>query len=75
MKSGDSRREEAETRVDAGKALTRLGCIGLILLFGACSTMEDIGEATSDGLSAAGARVKHVRHPLVGDLNRHRCLV
>lgn len=54
MKSGDSRLEEAETRVNAGKALTRLGCVGLILLFGACSTMEDIGEATSDGLSAAG---------------------
>lgn len=54
MKSGDLRFEEAETRVDAGKALTRLGCVGLILLFGACSTMEDIGEATSDGLSAAG---------------------
>ncbi len=54
MKSGDSRLEEAETRVDAGKVLTRFGCIGLILLFGACSTMEDIGEATSDGLSAAG---------------------
>jgi flagellar motor protein MotB len=54
MKSGDSRLEEAETRVDAGKALTGLGCVGLILLFGACSTMEDIGEATADGLSAAG---------------------
>lgn len=54
MKSGDSRLDEAETRVDAGKVLTRFGCIGLILLFGACSTMESIGEATSDGLSAAG---------------------
>lgn len=54
MKSGDPRLAEVETRVDAAKALTRLGCIGLILLFGACSTMEDIGEATSDGLSAAG---------------------
>lgn len=54
MKAGDSRLEEAETRVDAGKVLTRFGCVGLILLFGACSTMENIGEATSDGLSAAG---------------------